>query len=245
MISKKIVDSGAFLDMPLSTQCLYFHLNMRADDEGVVDNARQIMKMIGANEDDIKMLIAKSFLLIVEGEVVVIKDWYIHNTLQKDRVEKSLYHNQLSTIYSINDKKQYTNNGNKLETNCNQNVSIDKYSIDKNSIDNNKERGKGAKAPSFKPPTVDEIETYCKERNNNVDPKAFYDFYESKGWMIGKNKMKDWKAAVRTWEQRQINKKTVNQSKKVLSREEYNKMFQKTIEKQTQNINKKVIKDTS
>lgn len=52
----------------------------------------------------------------------------------------------------------------------------------------------------FKKPTIDEIEAYCKERSNNVNANRFYDFYESKGWMVGKNKMKDWKASVRTWE---------------------------------------------
>ena len=135
MFSKKIIDSGAFLDMPLSAQCLYFHLNMRADDEGVVDNVRQIMRMIGANEDDIKMLLSKAFLLVVEGEVVVIKEWYIHNTLKKDRTDKSLYHDQLATIYSVDENKKYTLNGNILEPNRNPSVSIDKYSIDKSSID--------------------------------------------------------------------------------------------------------------
>ena len=52
----------------------------------------------------------------------------------------------------------------------------------------------------FTPPTVDEVREYCDERMNNVDAESFVDFYSSKGWMVGKNKMKDWKAAVRTWE---------------------------------------------
>ena len=52
----------------------------------------------------------------------------------------------------------------------------------------------------FVPPTVDEVKAYCQERNNKVDPQKFVDFYECKGWMVGKNHMKDWKAAVRTWE---------------------------------------------
>lgn len=52
----------------------------------------------------------------------------------------------------------------------------------------------------FKPPAVDDVRAYCTERGNNVDPQSFIDFYESKGWMIGKNRMRDWKAAVRTWE---------------------------------------------
>ena len=59
-----------------------------------------------------------------------------------------------------------------------------------------------AKATRFTPPTLEEVTAYCQERSNNVDPQRFIDFYESKGWMVGKNKMKDWKACVRTWEQR-------------------------------------------
>ena len=59
---------------------------------------------------------------------------------------------------------------------------------------------KETRAARFVPPTVDEVKTYCEARQNNVNPEQFVDFYESKGWMIGSNKMKDWKAAVRTWE---------------------------------------------
>ena len=256
MFSKKITDSGEFLKMPLTTQCLYFHLNLHADDDGVVDNIKTIMRMIGANDDDVNILLAKKFLLIVENEIVVIKDWWIHNTILKDRYEESLYKEKLDTIYSVDNHKQYTRtdnnmltnsyqNDNEKITNSYQNVNSNKNSIDKINIDKyNKERDKGAKAPSFKPPTAEEIAEYCKERGNNVDPKAFYDFYESKGWMIGKNKMKDWKAAVRTWEQRQI-KKTTNQAKKQISREEYNKMFSEMAEKTVLKQTEMAIKDTS
>jgi len=68
-----------------------------------------------------------------------------------------------------------------------------------NNIINNNNNNKGA---NFKPPSVDEVKAYCSDRNNGIDAQSFIDFYESKGWMIGKNKMKDWKAAVRTWEKR-------------------------------------------
>lgn len=61
------------------------------------------------------------------------------------------------------------------------------------------------KDKTFKPPSVDDVREYCEERGNDVDPQSFVDFYESKGWMIGKNKMKDWKAAVRTWERSETN----------------------------------------
>jgi hypothetical protein len=63
---------------------------------------------------------------------------------------------------------------------------------------------------SFKKPTIDEIILYCGKRDNNIRGAEFYDFYESKGWMVGKNKMKDWKAAVRTWEQRKYKKQTMS-----------------------------------
>ena len=56
------------------------------------------------------------------------------------------------------------------------------------------------KSKVFRPPSVDDVAEYCRERNNNVDPERFVNFYEMKGWMVGKNRMKDWKAAVRTWE---------------------------------------------
>ena len=57
----------------------------------------------------------------------------------------------------------------------------------------------------FTPPTVDEVAAYCGERNNRIDPQTFVDFYASKGWVVGKSKMKDWKAAIRTWEKRDVN----------------------------------------
>ena len=87
----KIVDSDAFLDMPLSTQCLYFHLNMRADDDGFVGNPKRIIKIINASGDDLKLLIAKRFLLVFEDGVIVIKHWRMHNTLSQNRYHETQY----------------------------------------------------------------------------------------------------------------------------------------------------------
>ena len=70
----------------------------------------------------------------------------------------------------------------------------------KKNIKNIKNNNINNRGKIFVPPTIEEVQAYCKERNNKVDAQAFVDFYSSKGWMIGKNKMKDWKAAVRTWE---------------------------------------------
>ena len=91
MFTMKIVDSDAFLDMPATTQCLYFHLNMRADDDGFIGNPKRIMKIIGASEDDLRLLIAKRFVLTFEDGVIVIKHWRMHNTLSRDRYAETSY----------------------------------------------------------------------------------------------------------------------------------------------------------
>jgi uncharacterized phage protein (TIGR02220 family) len=91
MFSKKITDTDQFLDMPLSTQALYFHLNMSADDDGFIDSTKRVMRMIGASDDDLKLLMAKRFLIPFENGIVVIKDWRIHNFIRKDTYSKTLY----------------------------------------------------------------------------------------------------------------------------------------------------------
>lgn len=91
MFSQKIIDSDAFLDMPLSTQSLYFHLNMRADDDGFINNPKKIQRMIGASDDDLRVLMAKRFVLSFDSGVIVIKHWRMHNTLQKDRYKPTQY----------------------------------------------------------------------------------------------------------------------------------------------------------
>ena len=75
MFTQKIIDSDAFLDMPLSTQALYFHLNMRADDDGFVNNPKRIQRTIGASDDDLKLLVVKRFVIGFDNGVIVIKHW--------------------------------------------------------------------------------------------------------------------------------------------------------------------------
>lgn len=211
MFTQKIIDSDPFLDMPLSTQALYFHLNMRADDDGFVNNPKRIQRTIGASEDDLKLLLAKRFIIGFDNGVIVIKHWRMHNTLRKDRYNPTQYQEEFAML-EIKDNNAYTEktvdqlatswqpNGNHLETQ----YSIDKYSLVEDSLDieevSDSDEPSKPKTKRFKPPTIEEVQAYCKERNNNVDAQRFIDFYEAKGWMLGKNKMKDWKAAVRTWE---------------------------------------------
>jgi hypothetical protein len=212
MFTQKIVDSDAFLDMPLSTQSLYFHLNMRADDDGFVNNPKKIQRMIGASEDDLKLLLAKRFILGFENGVVVIKHWRMHNLLRKDRYNPTQYIEEMATL-ALNDNGSYTEkdypdaltttwqpNGNQMATQD----SIGEIRIDKESIveDNTVQKRK-----RFVPPALDEVKAYCQERKNGVDAERFIDYYTSNGWLVGKNKMKDWKAAVRTWERNGVNDK--------------------------------------
>lgn len=107
MFSKTIIDSDAFLDMPLSTQTLYFHLSMRADDDGFINNPRKIQRMIGCGDDDLKLLIAKKFVIIFESGVIVIKHWRMHNYIQKDRYKETVYRKEKSML-SLKENKAYT-----------------------------------------------------------------------------------------------------------------------------------------
>lgn len=107
MFTMKIVDSDAFLDMPLSTQCLYFHLNMRADDDGFVGNPKKIMRIVGASEDDLKLLIAKHFILTFENGVIVIKHWRMHNTLSQNRYHETQYTDE-KTMLKLKKNKSYS-----------------------------------------------------------------------------------------------------------------------------------------
>ena len=107
MFTQKIIDSDAFLDMPLSTQALYFHLNMRADDDGFINNPKRIQRTIGASEDDLKLLLAKRFVIGFQSGVLVIKHWRMHNTLRKDRYNPTQYQEELAML-DIKDNNAYT-----------------------------------------------------------------------------------------------------------------------------------------
>ncbi len=195
MFAKSIIDSDAFLDMPVSTQCLYFHLGMHADDDGFVGNPKRILRSVGAAEDDLKVLITKNFVIPFQSGICVITHWKTHNYIQKDRYNPTRHIAEIQTLELENG----------MYTTCIQNVynsdtqvRLGKDSIDKSSC--NYIEQKQQNSAISKKPTIEEVENYCKERNNNIDASSFFDYYEAKGWMIGKNKMKDWQAAVRTWE---------------------------------------------
>lgn len=107
MFSKTIIDSDTFLDMPLSAQALYFHLSMRADDDGFINNPKKIQRMIGASDDDCRLLIMKQLIIAFDSGVIVIKHWRLHNYIQKDRYKPTLYQSEKSTL-ELDESKVYT-----------------------------------------------------------------------------------------------------------------------------------------
>lgn len=197
MFSLDVVDTDSFLDLPASSQSLYFHLGMRADDDGFVSSPKRITAMVGAAGDDLKLLIAKGFVIPFESGVCVIRDWRVNNYIQRDRYTPSIYTEEKQRL-SIAENGRYSH----VDTQCIQDVSksdtqvrIDK---EREEIDN-----KAATPPRarFIPPTLEEVQAYCIERENSVDAAYFLDYYAANGWVQGKGKpIKDWKACVRTWE---------------------------------------------
>ena len=202
MFAKTIVLSDAFLDMPMSARCLYFTLGMLADDDGFVNSPKSIMRQVGASIDDMNILLARKFILAFESGVIVTKHWRIHNYIQKDRYKGSKYIEEKSTL-AVDENGAYTE--------CIQDVSIPDTQVRLGKVSLGKVNNIGdipqAESPPsakkrtvFKPPTIEEVRAYCLERGNSVDAERWHNHYRSNGWMVGKTKMVDWKAAVRTWE---------------------------------------------
>lgn len=147
MISKKITDTDAFLDMPLTTQALYFHFLQNADDDGFVGNPNSIMRKVGASKNDYDLLMVKRFIIVFDSGICVIKHWRIHNYIQKDRYVPTTF---------IKEKAQLETEENGAYTECIQNVSnlYAQYSIGKDSIVEDsigKDSIEGERAPTREP----------------------------------------------------------------------------------------------
>ena len=155
-MSKSIIKSDTFLDMPATTQNLYFHMLLDADDDGFINAPKSIMRMIGAKDDDMKVLAVKQFVIPFESGVVVIKDWKIHNYIQNDRYKPSTLPER--DLLNIHKDKTYTlkSDVSRMDTECIQTVSIGKDRIGKDRI--GKDRiGK------------DSIDTLCHVSHDDVD----------------------------------------------------------------------------
>lgn len=203
MFSLDVIDTDLFLDMSSGAQNLYFHLAIRADDDGFIQAPKKIMKITNAAPDDMKILVGKGFVIPFNSGICVIKHWKIHNLIRSDRYTETHCKEEKAAVVQIDKKYELTGdivNVIPHDTQKAPQVRLVKVRKGKDSIDKKK-------TTTFKKPTIEEIKEYCTERNNNINAESFYHYYESKGWMIGKSKMKAWKSAVITWEKRDTNEK--------------------------------------
>ena len=207
MFAKNIIESDAFYDLSAEEQVLYLHLGMNADDDGIVDNARTVARSCGYKPDVINSLIKKRFLIQLENGLVLIKHWKINNYVQKDRYKPTAYTEEFSKVV-LKDNGSYTEAEKLMDTQ-------EPETLDTQYVDTQVRLGKDRLGKDrvnsvgrFTPPTLEEIKAYCIERSNNVDPVRFFNYYESNGWKVGRNRMKDWKAAVRTWERSETKKQS-------------------------------------
>ena len=190
MFSKSIVNSARFLRMPQTSRLLYYDLGMAADDDGIVE-AFTVIRTTGAAEDDLRVLVSKGFITVLNDELVsYITDWSTNNQVRKDRYHQSLYYELLVKIQDGNQVETTgLPDGNQMETE----VRLGKVSIGKDSIESRAD--KPPTRSRFVPPSAEEVAAYCNEKGyTGVDPERFVDYYTSNGWRVGKNPMKDWKA---------------------------------------------------
>lgn len=214
--------------MPISSQALYFHLALNADDDGVVE-AYPVLKMVGCSEDDLRILVTKEFVKILNDDLVsYIMDWHEHNQIRPDRKVDSIYKELLIKV--IPDVKiverrkradsmsieapseddgqpmdnQRTTNG---QPSDNQRTAQDSIGEDSTSKDRS-----GNSSSSFTPPTREEVRAYCKERGLVIDPDYFYDYYDSDKWLKGNSRnnkkelMKNWKQTALQWNKKELEK---------------------------------------
>lgn len=207
MFAKSVIGSARFLRMPATSRLLYYDLGMEADDDGCVE-AFSVMRRTGATEDDLRVLASKGFVRVLNDDLVsYIMDWNTNNKIRKDRYHQGVYKGLIEGFCNV--ALAYDN---QLTTTCQPSDCemapevrlgedrVGKYRAVESIGDGSDHVETTPKRKRFIPPTLDNVKAYCQERGNNVDPERFMAYYESNGWMVGRNKMKDWKAAVRSWE---------------------------------------------
>lgn len=216
MFAKAIIGSARFLRMPATSRLLYYDLGMDADDDGCVE-AFSVMRKTGANDDDLRVLVSKGFVKILNEDLVsYILDWKVNNQIRKDRYHESVYKDLIAEscdVVRLDGNQTETSglpNGSQTETE----VSLGKSSLGKSSVGEGIAADKPPKRTRFIPPTVDEVRAYCQENGYQVNAEYFVDYYTANGWMAGKNKMKNWQSAVRNWNRREEEKKSPSKPKR-------------------------------
>lgn len=203
MMTKKVTDDDHFVNLSASAQALYLHLNMSADDDGFCNTVNACMFKAHASVEDLKSLLENRYLFQFENGVIVIKHWRMANALRKDRYTPTDFEDEMKLLelkpngaYTLAERGEVAA---WLPSGC-QMVATGKDRIGKDRLGKEKENTKEKAPTRFSKPTLSEIEDFINENNYIVNATKFFDYYESNGWKVGRNSMKDWKAAVRSWE---------------------------------------------
>ena len=204
MMTKKVTDDDNFMALSASAQALYLHLSMAADDDGFCNQVAVSMFKAHASVQDLQALLERRYIYQFENGVIVIRHWRMANALRKDRYTETVFKAELARL-KLDDVGTYELVAERLPSGCQAVATclpqdrIGKDRIGKDRIESAPAGAKTARSV-FVPPTVEEVRAYCEERENGIDAARFVDYYAARGWMVGKTKMKDWRAAVRTWE---------------------------------------------
>lgn len=199
MFTKKVTDDDNFMSLSSSAQALYLHLSMSADDDGFCNQVSISMFKAHASVQDLQALLEKRYIYQFDNGVIVIKHWRMANALRKDRYTPTTFQEELKQL-RLKENGAYTmdTSGCQMVASC---LPQDRLGKDR-LVKDSKEGADKPRRSTFSPPTVEEVAAYCRERGNSINAQTFVDFYASKGWKVGNSPMKDWKAAVRTWEKR-------------------------------------------
>ena len=200
MFTKKVTDDDNFMSLSSSAQALYLHLSMSADDDGFCNQVSLSMFKAHASVQDLEALLEKRYIYQFENGVIVIKHWRMANALRKDRYTPTAFQEELAKL-DLKKNGSYTlSNMPKMpaeDDGCqNGNQCLPQVSVGDNRLGNVRLGDDEAPAP----PTKAEVEAYVAERGNKIDAGWFFDYYNTKGWMIDGKPVTDWKTRVASWE---------------------------------------------
>lgn len=217
MFTKKITDDDNFMTLSSSAQALYLHLSMCADDDGFCNQVAISMFKAHASVQDLEALLEKRYIYQFENGVIVIKHWRMANALRKDRYTPTVFQEELKML-DVKENGSYTwlPNGCQMVADRLPQDSIDKISTEKDRSDKDStDKESKPKRVRFVPPTIDEIDAFIFEKNLNVDAESFFYYYQSNGWKVGRNSMKDWKSTLYQWNAREKKSKPKEQNQSI------------------------------
>jgi hypothetical protein len=205
MFTRKVTDDEAFFALSSSAQALYLHLSMSADDDGFCNQVSVAMFRAHASVQDLQSLMEKRFVYQFENGVIVILHWRMANALRKDRYTKTTFLAELEQLHLDEKTGAYDMVAKRLPDGCHVVAELAPQDrIGKDSIGYKRESTltgtKEKSAQRFAPPTIEEVNAYAQEiEATPAQAERFRDYYESKGWKVGRSSMVNWKAAFRNW----------------------------------------------